>query len=107
MVPLPNKRVGRHTFKPDGRASIGYERKVTNWGNQMCHLFTAMVCILLLGNSAIAREATCADYSRAKGEDRALFNAFIFGFVIAKIGERGDAEVNTATARVKELADRY
>lgn len=73
----------------------------------MRNLFAAMVCILMLGNSALAGEATCADYSRAKGEDRSLFNGFIYGFVMAKIGERGDAEVNTATTRVKELADGY
>lgn len=75
--------------------------------NQMRHLFAAAMCVLMLCNSAIAGEATCADYARAKGEDRSLFNGFIYGFVMAKIGERGDAEVNTATARVKELADGY
>src|ERR1700676_231662 len=70
-------------------------------------LAAAAMCVLTLCNSAIAGEATCADYARAKGEDRSLFNGFIYGFVMAKIGERGDAEVNTATARVKELADGY
>ena len=55
----------------------------------------------------MAGEATCSDYTRAKAEDRSLFNGYIYGFVMAKIGERGDKEVNTATARVKELADKY
>jgi hypothetical protein len=76
--------------------------------NQMHNLLAATaMCVLTFCNSAIAGEATCADYARAKGEDRSLFNGFIYGFVMAKIGERGDAEVNTATARVKELADGY
>jgi hypothetical protein len=67
----------------------------------------AAICALAFCSPAIAGEATCADYSRAKGEDRSLFNGFIYGFVMAKIAERGDAEVNTATARVKEMADKY
>ena len=56
---------------------------------------------------AVAADATCKDYTRSAREDRALFNGFIYGFVTAKIGDRGAAEVNTATARIKELADKY
>lgn len=73
----------------------------------MRNLFAATFCLFTLCNPVTAGEATCADYARAKGDDRSLFNGFIYGFVMAKIGERGDAEVNTATARVKELADGY
>jgi hypothetical protein len=31
----------------------------------------------------------------------------IYGFVVAKIGDRGAAELNTAIARIKELTDKY
>jgi hypothetical protein len=67
----------------------------------------ALTGALLLAGPAVSGEATCKDYARVGGEDRALFNGFIYGFVTAKIAERGDAEVNTATIRVKELADKY
>lgn len=67
----------------------------------------AMVFTAIIGGSALAAEATCKDYTRVAREDRALFNGFIYGFVTARIGDRGAAEVNTATARVKELADKY
>jgi len=72
----------------------------------MKHLLT-VAFVLAFINSAMAGEATCRDYTRVKDEDRALFNGFIYGFVMAKIGDRGDAEVNTATERVKQLADKY
>ncbi len=35
----------------------------------MHHLLAAMLCFSMLYNSVLAGEATCADYSRAKGED--------------------------------------
>jgi hypothetical protein len=70
-------------------------------------LIIAMVCTAMVGGSAVAAEATCKDYTRVGREDRALFNGFIYGFVTAKIGDRGSAEINTATARVKGLADKY
>jgi hypothetical protein len=66
-----------------------------------------VVFFLVFAGPAFAGEATCKDYARVKDEDRALFNGFIYGYVLAKIGERGDAEVNTAVARVKQLADKY
>ncbi|MGM4965760.1 hypothetical protein AB7714_19850 [Tardiphaga sp. 1201_B9_N1_1] len=68
-----------------------------------------LVAAALLGfaGDALAADATCADYIRVKGDEKALFNGFIYGFVVARIAERGDAEVNTATARVKELADKF
>jgi hypothetical protein len=47
--------------------------------------------------------ATPHRYTRAKDEDRALFQGYIYGFVVAKIGERGSIEVGAATARVKSL----
>jgi hypothetical protein len=72
----------------------------------MKYLFAAFF-VFVFFNSAIAGEATCADYARAKDEDRSLFNGYIYGFVMAKIGDRGDAEVNTATVRIKEMTDKY
>lgn len=72
----------------------------------MRYLLTAAFVMALI-NSAMAGEATCRDYTRVKDEDRSLFDGYIWGFIMAKIGDRGDAEVNTATARVKELADKY
>jgi HdeA/HdeB family len=70
-------------------------------------IIVAAACLIMFGGSAVAAEATCKDYTRVGSEDRALFNGFIYGYVTAKIGDRGVAEVNTATARVKELADKY
>jgi len=70
-------------------------------------IIAAAMFLIIFGDAAVAAEATCKDYARVAGEDRTLFNGFIYGFVMAKIGERGAAEVNTATARVKELADKY
>ena len=72
----------------------------------MKHLLTTALVLAFI-NSAIAAEPTCRDYTRAQDEDRALFQGYIYGFVTAKIGDRGRGEVNTATARVKELADHY
>jgi hypothetical protein len=37
----------------------------------------AEACILMLGNSAIAGQATCADYTQAKGKGRSLFNGSV------------------------------
>ena len=71
-------------------------------------LLTAVVlAVIASGGSAVATDATCKDYTRVAREDRALFNGFIYGFVTAKIGDRGTTEVNTVTAWVKELADKY
>jgi hypothetical protein len=69
-------------------------------------LFTTIVASMFI-TPAMASDPTCRDYTRAKDEDRALFQGYIYGFVVAKIGERGSIEVDTATARVKELADKY
>lgn len=69
-------------------------------------LITIAVTALVLISSAKASEPTCRDYTRAKDEDRALFQGFIYGFVMAKLN-RGATEVDAATARVKELADNY
>jgi HdeA/HdeB family len=67
----------------------------------------AAAFFLIFASSAVAGEATCRDYARVKEEDRSLFNGYIYGYVVAKIGDRGVAEVNTAAARVKQLADNY
>jgi hypothetical protein len=72
----------------------------------MRRLLTSAVALAFI-SSALASEPTCRDYTRAKDEDRALFQGYIYGFVVAKIGDRGATEVDAATARVKQLADTY
>lgn len=69
--------------------------------------FIALVSIFVFAQSAFGAEATCRDYARVKNEDRSLFNGYIYGYVMAKLGDRGQIEVNTASARVKQLADKF
>jgi hypothetical protein len=54
-----------------------------------------------------AGEANCFDYTHARGQDRSLFDGFIFGFVTAKMENRDPSIINSATLKVKELTGAY
>lgn len=65
---------------------------------------TAVVCAVSPANAA---EASCSDYLAAIKEDRALFDGFIYGYVTAKMRQKGDVAINAATIKVKRMTEKY
>ena len=65
------------------------------------------VLLCLASGPAAAADATCRDYLKASGDDRALFNGFVFGFTSAKLEHRSDNEVNAATTTVLQMVGLY
>ena len=65
------------------------------------------VLLCLASGPVAAADATCRDYLKASGDDRALFNGFVFGYTSAKLEQRSDDEVNAATATVLRMVGLY
>ena len=66
-----------------------------------------LLLLLAVSSSAVASQADCHDYTEATGEDRALFNGFIYGYVSALLDRHSPTEINELTARVKREVDKY
>jgi hypothetical protein len=69
-------------------------------------LIAAVLAVVLIV-PAFAAEATCNAYLQARGEDRSLFDGYIYGYVMAKLENQGDAIVDSATLKVKEMTTAY
>jgi HdeA/HdeB family len=70
-------------------------------------LAIALAVALASAIPAHAAEATCSDYIAARGQDRSLFDGFVYGFVTAKLEDRSDAVINSATVKVKDMTLAY
>ena len=70
------------------------------------HAF-ALVVFAVWSAPAIAGQADCHDYTEATGEDRSLFNGFIYGYVSALLDHHSPTEINAVTMKVKREVDKY
>lgn len=73
-------------------------------------LAAAAVAAFVLSSAMMlvpANAATCQTYLHALGEDRSLFDGFIYGYVSAKLDGKGAEVINYATLKVKDSTTDY